>query len=330
MIVLFYLEDDDPLVFPRFIPTAKLETHGQPRRPSGGWTPFRSFFSLICTSQNNQENVAIAAAIPPKSIFEEDHFHENLPASILKGSDDDGNAMMLAEGDDAFCKSGKFSLYLSQTKVQLKSILRKESQFDKDPRLKQGPSQYADADIVVGNYSRTLPRHLARRFGMSSTIHSGSDESSASEDDCHVNGPVDLASTGFSQSHLEHSSYAVLEELLGVDVARNDDITLEKDSFSSNTETFLDQPDIFLNKPFLDKTNILNLKKHLKQVTFSNSVLIGSAISSSEYDRKCASDMAAKNLTPELAHQIKKELNLIKKEMKVHEGAKGMTQFYTL
>lgn len=68
------------------------------------------------------------------------------------------------------------------------------------------------------------------------------------------------------------------------------------------------------------------VKKH--QVTFDSHVYIGEAVPSSEYERR--GDYIARCLTPELAFFIKRELNEVKREMKIHEFSIQNTQFYSV
>lgn len=68
-----------------------------------------------------------------------------------------------------------------------------------------------------------------------------------------------------------------------------------------------------------------------RRVHFSASpvLTIHDAYSTDEYNRG-ACEFAAKALTPQLAMQIKKELNEAKQEMEVHEESREFTQFYKL
>lgn len=68
------------------------------------------------------------------------------------------------------------------------------------------------------------------------------------------------------------------------------------------------------------------IKKH--QVTFDSRVYIGEAVPPSDYERR--GDYIARCLTPELAFFIKRELNEVKREMKIHECSIQNTQFYSV
>ena len=214
-----------------------------------------------------------------------------------------------------------------------KSILRKQSQFEVAVAVSSGVfsekgakerfvDECGEDDRVLGNYSRTLPAHLARRFGVCipptgllGDSSSASTSASESEDDLGSLGFMTSAGGRVGNEFGEDSVHAVLQELL------------EIDPNTANRE----KP-AALASGLAASASVQPVAAALKKprVTFSPNVMIGMAIPATDYDRKCPSDMVAKCLTPELAYQIKKELNAMKKEMIVHEAAKSFTQFYTL
>ena len=69
-------------------------------------------------------------------------------------------------------------------------------------------------------------------------------------------------------------------------------------------------------------------KKTMK-LRFDNEVAICETFHKDDYSRQSL-DYVARQLTPSLALQIKKELNSVKQEMEVHEDARHLTQFYLI
>lgn len=69
-------------------------------------------------------------------------------------------------------------------------------------------------------------------------------------------------------------------------------------------------------------------KKTMK-LRFDNEVSICETFHKEDYSRQSL-DYIARQLTPSLALQIKKELNSVKQEMEVHEDARHLTQFYLI
>ena len=69
-------------------------------------------------------------------------------------------------------------------------------------------------------------------------------------------------------------------------------------------------------------------KKTMK-LRFDNEVSICETFHKEDYSRQSL-DYVARQLTPSLALQIKKELNSVKQEMDVHDDARHLTQFYLI
>ena len=78
----------------------------------------------------------------------------------------------------------------------------------------------------------------------------------------------------------------------------------------------------------ISETSTDNPKKTMK-LRFDNEVCICETFHKEDYSRQSL-DYVARQLTPTLALQIKKELNSVKQEMEIHDESRHLTQFYLI